>query len=105
MHIYEIKTKLGVKINRYLILYPTNPNYDRMEKLTVSVAKMIREDWEKYTPCGKPISGTPFVAFKVPLIGSNWTMTNLMEKFPNMNLLIDLTSTSKYYKKARFTCL
>jgi len=60
---------------------------------------MIREDWEKYTPCGIPISGTPFVAFKVPLIGTNWTMTNLMDKWPNMNLLIDLTSTSKYYKK------
>ena len=60
---------------------------------------MIREDWEKYTPCGNPLSGTPFVAFKVPLIGTNWTMSTVMEKFPNMNLLIDLTSTSKYYKK------
>jgi len=77
----------------------------------------IPERWEKYSPCGSQIPETPFVAFKVPLSerlqsrydetypsfseGAEekhvWTVKALEERLPNVDLILDLTATDRYY--------
>jgi len=77
----------------------------------------IPERWEQYSPCGRPIPETPFVAFKVPLSqrlqsrydetypsfseGTEekhvWTVKALEERLPNVDLILDLTATDRYY--------
>jgi len=77
----------------------------------------VPERWEKYTTCGSPMPETPFVAFKVPLserLQSRydetypswdpeaeekhvWTLKALEERLPNIDLILDLTATDRYY--------
>ena len=81
----------------------------------------VPEGWEKYSKCGRRIPGTPFVAFKVPLSENlqsrynqqflsraskdevqehRWTLDILRQTF-NLNLVIDLTATDRYYNPGR----
>ena len=78
----------------------------------------VPEGWEKYSKCGRRIPGSPFVAFKVPLSENlqnrynqqflsraskdevqehRWTLDILRQTF-DLNLVIDLTATDRYYK-------
>ena len=78
----------------------------------------IPNRWENYTSCGYPIPKTPFVAFKVPLTEElqngydemypsfltesaqekhKWTLKDLEETLPKLDLIIDLTATERYY--------
>lgn len=78
----------------------------------------IPNRWENYTTCGYPIPKTPFVAFKVPLSEElqnrydemypsflteaaqekhKWTLKDLEETLPRLDLIIDLTATERYY--------
>lgn len=79
----------------------------------------VPEGWENFTPYGEKIFETPFVAFKVPLNQNlhgryeqeyfkgaydskaadfqEWTLKTMLEKFPRLDLVIDLTNTDRYY--------
>ena len=77
----------------------------------------IPDRWEEYTTCGIKIPKTPFVAFKVPLCEKlqkhydetfssftekaqkrhHWSLVDLEEKLPDLDLIIDLTATERYY--------
>ena len=79
--------------------------------------KDIPERWENYRKCGQSIPETPFVAFKVPLserlqriydqnysalsisVEKNpiWTLKELEKTVPNLDLIIDVTNTDRYY--------
>ena len=69
------------------------------------------KNWKIYSPFGKPFpmdddSRGRFVAFKVPSsTHPSWTLYEMMNKFPELNLVIDLCATDKYYKleNLRFT--
>ncbi|GLV31760.1 uncharacterized protein CBL_07519 [Carabus blaptoides fortunei] len=74
--------------------------------------KSIPDGWLPVSAIGKPITGTKFLPFKVPLketlcnnLESNerFSPTILMEKEPNVQLIIDLTNTTRYYDKNEFT--
>uniref|UniRef100_A0A8C8LME5 RNA/RNP complex-1-interacting phosphatase n=1 Tax=Oncorhynchus tshawytscha TaxID=74940 RepID=A0A8C8LME5_ONCTS len=71
----------------------------------------IPDRWEDYQAVGKIISGTRFIAFKVPLKPSlcrhversqafgPWELMQTMEKDgQELGLIIDLTFTTRYYK-------
>ena len=68
----------------------------------------VPDGWYDYVPCGRPIPETPFVAFKVPLseryntIGDRWTPETMMNQFPHLKLVIDLTNTDRYYNPSSF---
>jgi len=72
--------------------------------------RALPDRWESYLPFGKPIPGTRFLAFKVPLKhqiavpeqdGSLFTPANMIESFQsrglNVGLIVDLTNTKRYY--------
>ena len=79
--------------------------------------KDIPERWENYRKCGQSIPETPFVAFKVPLserlqriydqnysalsisVEKNpvWTLKELEKTVPNLDMIIDVTNTDRYY--------
>ena len=79
--------------------------------------KDIPERWENYRKCGQSIPETPFMAFKVPLserlqriydqnystfsisVEKNpiWTLKELEKTLPNLDLIIDVTNTDRYY--------
>ncbi|XP_071168967.1 RNA/RNP complex-1-interacting phosphatase-like [Mytilus edulis] len=71
--------------------------------------------WEKYGSLGEVISGTKFVAFKVPLkkellstvhekerFGPEDVIEKLKDKGKELGLVIDITYTDKYYHKGEF---
>ena len=67
----------------------------------------IPEGWNDFSQCGQQMAGTPFVAFKVPLSptfffsqpnSDPWTLKLLKERQPNLDVVIDLTNTTKYYQ-------
>ena len=89
----------------------------------------LPEGWENYSICKDKIPDTPFLAFKVPLsqeiqgrynekmkiymdkrrktgmkarpiMFTNWTVKEIEKKYSNMDLIIDLTNTTKYYDPA-----
>ena len=89
----------------------------------------LPEGWENYSICKDKIPDTPFLAFKVPLsqeiqgrynekmkiymdkrrktgmkarpiMFTNWTVKEIKAKYSNMDLIIDLTNTHKYYDPA-----
>ncbi|XP_070170474.1 RNA/RNP complex-1-interacting phosphatase [Polyergus mexicanus] len=72
----------------------------------------VPDRWLKYKSFGNVIEGTNILAFKVPLkdaIAKNlqpqerFTTTILLEAFPRLKYIIDLTNTCRYYDKKEFT--
>lgn len=72
----------------------------------------VPDRWLEYKPFGNVIKGTNILAFKVPLkdgIAKNlqpqerFTTTILLESFPRLKYIIDLTNTCRYYDKKEFT--
>lgn len=72
----------------------------------------VPDRWLEYKPFGNIIKGTNLLAFKVPLkdaIAKNlqpqerFTTTKLLESFPRLKYIIDLTNTCRYYDKKEFT--
>ena len=73
----------------------------------------LPDDWENYSPCGRQIPRTPFVAFKVPLNPNihgkysakysrdpdyqPWGLKDLDSRLPNLSVIIDLTATNRYH--------
>lgn len=71
----------------------------------------IPEGWLPYAPIGNQVPGTRFIAFKVPLreafvdklqADDRFTIGVLLDKIPDLGLVIDLTHTTKYYNKREF---
>ncbi|XP_016970346.1 RNA/RNP complex-1-interacting phosphatase homolog isoform X2 [Drosophila rhopaloa] len=76
------------------------------------MAKAIPDRWLDYTPIGKRIPGTRFIAFKVPLhkhvnarVQENLRLApeSLLESIPDLGLIIDLTNTNRYYHPSALT--
>ncbi|XP_071861040.1 RNA/RNP complex-1-interacting phosphatase isoform X2 [Bombus fervidus] len=74
--------------------------------------KSIPERWLEYKPYGTVISGTKILPFKVPLRETlcnklepkeRFTTSVLLEAFPRLKYIIDLTNTDRYYDKKEFT--
>ncbi|XP_018313628.1 cleavage and polyadenylation specificity factor subunit 6 isoform X2 [Mycetomoellerius zeteki] len=72
----------------------------------------VPDRWLEYNAFGDVIKGTKILAFKVPLkdaIARNlqpaerFTTTVLLEAFPHLKYIIDLTNTCRYYDKKEFT--
>ncbi|XP_061714265.1 RNA/RNP complex-1-interacting phosphatase [Cydia pomonella] len=71
------------------------------------MSKSIPDRWIPYKACGKVIEGTRIVCFKVPLrkgvqehnkaIKEIWDIKTLLNKFPNLGAVVDLTNTARYY--------
>ena len=79
--------------------------------------KGVPERWERYSPIGSRIEGTPFIAFKVPLSKAlnlenqseatkrddadvnteTWTLEELFSRRSDLDAVIDLTNTKRYY--------
>ncbi|KYN13263.1 Putative tyrosine-protein phosphatase 1 [Trachymyrmex cornetzi] len=66
----------------------------------------VPDRWLEYNAFGDVIKGTKILAFKVPLkdaIARNlqptqrFTTTALLEAFPHLKYIIDLTNTYRYY--------
>lgn len=73
--------------------------------------KSIPERWLEYKPYGTVISGTKILPFKVPLkeaVSNNlepekrFTTSVLLQAFPRLKCIIDLTNTSRYYDEKEF---
>ncbi|XP_043260478.1 RNA/RNP complex-1-interacting phosphatase-like [Colletes gigas] len=73
--------------------------------------KSIPERWLEYKPFGKTISGTKILPFKVPLkevVCNNlkpenrFTISILVEAFPRLKYIVDLTNTDRYYDEKEF---
>ncbi|XP_055375462.1 RNA/RNP complex-1-interacting phosphatase [Condylostylus longicornis] len=71
----------------------------------------IPDRWLNYDAIGRQIYGTNFIAFKVPLKSSfdenlyqseRFNQIQLMERVPNLGLIIDLTNTNRYYDSQVF---
>ncbi|XP_053978960.1 WW domain-binding protein 11-like [Hylaeus anthracinus] len=74
--------------------------------------KSIPERWLEYKPYGKVISGTKILPFKVPLkeaVCNNlepdkrFTTSMLVQTFPRLKYIVDLTNTDRYYDEKEFT--
>ncbi|KAI9575786.1 RNA/RNP complex-1-interacting phosphatase isoform X2 [Glossina fuscipes] len=70
------------------------------------MAPAIPERWLDYTPIGRQIEGTRFIAFKVPLKQhlnksmlrhQRLDINTLFERIPKLGIIIDLTNTNRYY--------
>ncbi|XP_058982231.1 RNA/RNP complex-1-interacting phosphatase isoform X2 [Musca domestica] len=67
------------------------------------MSRKIPDRWLDYTAVGDRIEGTRFIAFKVPLKPQLTDADNrfdgkiLLEKVPNLGIIIDLTNTNRYY--------
>ncbi|KAG6795527.1 tyrosine-protein phosphatase F54C8.4 [Apis mellifera caucasica] len=68
-------------------------------------------EWLEYKPYGTVISGTKILPFKVPLkeaVSNNlepekrFTTSVLLQAFPRLKCIIDLTNTSRYYDEKEF---
>ena len=61
----------------------------------------IPKGWKECSKHGNKIDGTPFVAFKIPIIGTKWDLDKLMATIPNMNLMISLQTDKEgqFYKQ------
>ncbi|XP_051163619.1 RNA/RNP complex-1-interacting phosphatase-like [Leptopilina boulardi] len=76
------------------------------------MSKSIPDRWLQYKPFGEVIQGTKILAFKVPLregVAKNlqpqqrFTTAILLQSFPQLKYIVDLTNTSRYYDKKDFT--
>ncbi|XP_015433575.1 PREDICTED: RNA/RNP complex-1-interacting phosphatase-like isoform X1 [Dufourea novaeangliae] len=74
--------------------------------------KSIPERWLDYKPYGTVIRGTKILPFKVPLketVCNNlepeirFTTSDLVQAFPRLKCIIDLTNTDRYYDGKEFT--
>ncbi|XP_011878748.1 PREDICTED: RNA/RNP complex-1-interacting phosphatase [Vollenhovia emeryi] len=72
----------------------------------------VPDRWLEYKPFGDAIKGTKIIAFKVPLkdaIAKNlepeqqFTTKVLLQAFPHLKYIVDLTNTYRYYDKKEFT--
>ncbi|XP_015117130.1 RNA/RNP complex-1-interacting phosphatase [Diachasma alloeum] len=70
----------------------------------------IPDRWLQYKPYGTVIENTKILAFKVPLKATiktpptkEFTIPLLLEAFPKLKFVIDLTNTMRYYDKNEFT--
>ncbi|XP_055696387.1 RNA/RNP complex-1-interacting phosphatase [Lutzomyia longipalpis] len=69
----------------------------------------IPDRWLNYTNVGRPIEGSPFIAFKTPLAekyngklekSQRFTPKDLIKLIPKIGLIVDLTATNRYYTAA-----
>ncbi|KAK9299836.1 hypothetical protein QLX08_007284 [Tetragonisca angustula] len=74
--------------------------------------KSIPARWLEYKPYGTVINGTKILPFKVPLkeaVSNNlepekrFTVSVLVQAFPRIKYIIDLTNTDRYYDEKEFT--
>ena len=74
--------------------------------------KSVPDRWLEYKPFGKAISGTKILPFKVPLkeaVCNNlepenrFTPSALLQEFPRLKYIVDLTNTCRYYDEKEFT--
>lgn len=88
----------------------THSVIDFQEK-TVKMSKSIPDRWLQYKSFGEIIQDTKILAFKVPLregVAKNlqppqrFTTAILMQSFPQLKYIVDLTNTSRYYDKKEF---
>ncbi|XP_071556324.1 uncharacterized protein [Temnothorax nylanderi] len=72
----------------------------------------VPDRWLEYKAFGDVIKGTKILAFKVPLkdaIAKNlqpeqrFTTAKLLQAFPHLKYIVDLTNTYRYYDKKEFT--
>ena len=67
------------------------------------IPSKVKQEWRSYRPYGEPISINEegfrfrFIAFKVPM-EFPWHLRRMVKDFPDLNLLIDLCATDKYYR-------
>ncbi|CAG0896499.1 unnamed protein product [Cyprideis torosa] len=66
----------------------------------------VPDRWNRYSPHGTPVRGTPFVPFKVPLSDAanvklphyaRWSVEDLLTAFPKIKTIIDLTGRNYYH--------
>ncbi|XP_047351917.1 RNA/RNP complex-1-interacting phosphatase-like isoform X3 [Vespa velutina] len=76
------------------------------------MTKSVPDGWLDYKPYGEVIKGTKILPFKVPLkeaVVNNltpeqrFTPTILLQAFPRLKCIVDLTNTERYYDKKEFT--
>ena len=68
--------------------------------------KIKPKDWNRFSANTRVMNGAPFVAFKTPISTDySWTLRKLVQKFPNLDHLIDLNFTDKYYNPAQLQAL
>ncbi|CAL7945642.1 unnamed protein product [Xylocopa violacea] len=76
------------------------------------MSRSIPDRWLEYKPYGTVIKGTKILPFKVPLkaaLNNNlepdkrFTTSMLLEAFPRLKFIIDLTNTNRYYDEKEFT--
>ncbi|XP_076245262.1 uncharacterized protein LOC143185858 [Calliopsis andreniformis] len=74
--------------------------------------KSIPDRWLEYKPFGKVINGTKILPFKVPLKeilcnnleeDQRFTPSILVQAFPHLKYVIDLTNTNRYYNEKDFS--
>lgn len=73
--------------------------------------KAVPDRWLEYKPYGRVIRGTRILPFKVPLkeaiarnlkLDERFTPADLLEDFPKLKYVIDLTNTERYYNSQEF---
>ncbi|XP_043492444.1 RNA/RNP complex-1-interacting phosphatase-like [Polistes fuscatus] len=76
------------------------------------MGRSVPEGWLEYKPYGDVIKGTKILPFKVPLketIAQNvkpeerFTASMILEAYPRLKFIVDLTNTERYYDKTEFT--
>lgn len=87
-------------------------NNRKKQELYGRKSNKLPQRWDKYTTIGNVVPGTRFLPFKTPLREdickrtlpeNNWfTPAMLLEKAPNLKLIIDLTQTDRYYPREYF---
>lgn len=68
----------------------------------IKYSNKIPEDWQEYSPLGTVIDGTRIIPFKTPLRSQvcqklnpqteRWTISDLVNRVPNLSAVIDLTT-------------
>ncbi|XP_071219676.1 RNA/RNP complex-1-interacting phosphatase-like isoform X1 [Salvelinus alpinus] len=91
------------KETRFMLTVENNSYFtgEPKKKMPPHKKNGIPDRWEDYQAVGKIISGTRFIAFKVPLKPAfgPWELMQTMEKDgQELGLIIDLTFTTRYYK-------
>ena len=61
----------------------------------------IPKGWKECSKHGNKIDDTPFVAFKIPIIGTKWDLDKLTSTIPNLNMMISLQTDKEghFYKQ------
>ncbi|XP_015173411.1 PREDICTED: probable tyrosine-protein phosphatase F54C8.4 [Polistes dominula] len=76
------------------------------------MGKTVPEGWLEYKPYGDVVKGTKILPFKVPLkeaIVQNvkpeerFTASMILQAYPRLKFIVDLTNTDRYYDKSEFT--